>query len=241
MSMKRPYASNERDTNEDGSFEKDFVYTNEGGANPTEDAMNAARRRFPFDWANLPPSSSLFQAQQALFVNDPLSQAAPFVKETFEAIEAEKVLPPDTEKEDQQEASDLAAYKSPVTGGKVADEKSVEDMIKNLYGKKGFIPKVAKKSGDIYEITDMVPKEPKIVYEDEIQQASIQSNELDPLYDPSMAILRPDVAREADLQIGVPPRLAGERTTPGRQPLSAYSPTLQETLGPRMAMQNFSA
>lgn len=54
-----------------------------------------ARRRFPFDWSQLPPSSSLFQAQQALFVKEPAGNAAPFTQETFEDIESKKVLPSD--------------------------------------------------------------------------------------------------------------------------------------------------
>lgn len=39
--------------------------------------MNAARRKFPFDWSQLPPNSQLFQAQQALFAKDATNQASP--------------------------------------------------------------------------------------------------------------------------------------------------------------------
>ena len=230
----KPYM---RETNADGMFEEDFVYQNEGGPNPSKDAINAAKRRFPFDWANLPPSSSLFQAQQSLFVKDPVSTASPFVKETFEAIEAEKILPKDVDAEEQAEADMLVGYKSKTAKDmKTVDEHSVDELIQNIYGKKGLIAKVAKKANNVYEVYETMEKNPKIVYEDEVQ-ASVQSNELNPMMYPDELIVRPMAV--SDLDAGMKPWGNGMVTTSGRQALSDYNPNFDKLMGPRVAMQGW--
>ena len=230
----KPYM---RETNADGMFEEDFVYQNEGGPNPSKDAINAAKRRFPFDWANLPPSSSLFQAQQSLFVKDPVSTASPFIKETFEAIEAEKVLPQNVTAEEQAEADMLISYKSKTAKDmKVVDEQSVDELIQNIYGKKGLVAKVAKKANNVYEVYETMEKNPKIVYEDEVQ-ASVQSNELNPIMDPDELIVRSMAV--SDLDAGMKPWGNGMVTTSGRQALSDYNPNFDEVMGPRVAMQSW--
>jgi len=109
-----------------GDFEADFVYQNEGGYDPTKEAINAAKRRFPFDWSQLPPSSSLFQAQQSLFVKDSTAMAAPYSLETFTNIESMKVLPPDNSA-DQAEIDALKKYQPVATADlKSTDGKSVK-------------------------------------------------------------------------------------------------------------------
>jgi hypothetical protein len=230
----KPYM---RETNADGMFEEDFVYQNEGGPNPSKDAINAAKRRFPFDWANLPPSSSLFQAQQSLFVKDPVSTASPFVKETFEAIEAEKILPQDIDAADQIEADALIGYRSKTAKDmKTVDERSVDELIQNIYGKKGLIAKVAKKANNVYEVYETMEKNPKIVYEDEVQ-ASIQSNDLNPSMEPQDLVVRPMAV--SDLDAGMKPWGNGMVTTSGRQPLSDYNPNFDKLMGPPVAMQSW--
>jgi hypothetical protein len=99
----KPYVTNE---DKYGDYEQDIVYKNEGGFDPTRNAIDMARRKFPFDWAQLPPSSGHFQEQQALFVKDSTSTASPYTKETGETIEAKKLHPPDEYQEDT-----LKAYK----------------------------------------------------------------------------------------------------------------------------------
>ena len=60
LEQDKPYMTNQ---DQYGDFEQDVVYQNEGGRDTTQEAINMAKRRFPFDWSQLPPSSSLFQAQ----------------------------------------------------------------------------------------------------------------------------------------------------------------------------------
>jgi hypothetical protein len=227
-------------TNEDkyGDFEQDFVFQNEGGYDPTKEAINMARRRFPFDWSQLPPSSSLFQAQQALFVkDDSTSMAAPYTQETFEDIESRKVLPPDGS-QDEAEQDALKAYQPVATSDmKSVDEGSVNDLIKIIYGDKGLVASVAKKANNVYEVYETQEINPKITYEDDVQQSSIQSNALNPLVDPSEMLVVPNAVSQLD--VGLAPYGRGESTSLKRQTYSDYNPNLEGIFGPKMQWQQW--
>lgn len=231
----RPYVTTE---DKQGDFEQDFIYKNEGGFDPTRDAIDAAKRRFPFDWAQLPPSSSLFQAQQALFVKDAVSSAAPFVSETFTDIEAKKVLPPDTTGKVTEEDL-LKAYQSVTTKDmNVVDQKSVEDLIQTIYGEKGLVARVAKKANNVYEVYEVEEKNPKIVWEDEIQtHASSQDNALNPLIEPDQKFLVP--SKVGEIEMGITPYARGESTSLERRKYSDYNPNLEQIFGPKMQWQQW--
>lgn len=221
-----------------GDYEQDVVYQNEGGHDPTREAINNARRRFPFDWSQLPPSSSLFQSQQSLFVKDPISSASPFTKETFTNIDAEKVLPPDESK--LTEDDDLKMYSPENTESlRSVDQEDVQDLIDKIYGKKGLVARVAKKANNVFEIYDTREKNPKIVYEDEVPQtqASIQSNALDAMVEPSEMLVSPTAAQE--VQSGLVPWGRGETTALKRQGYNEYNPNLEGIFGPKLQWQQW--
>lgn len=231
----KPYMTNE---DKYGDFEQDFVYQNEGGFDPTKEAINQARRRFPFDWSQLPPSSSLFQAQQALFVKDDATTvAAPFTRETFEDIEARKVLPPDSM--DDKEAATLAAYQPVATADmKSVDEGSVNSLIEKIYGDKGLVAKIAKKANNVYEVYEVQEKNPKIIYEDEVQvQSSMQDNALNPMVEPSKMLVVPNAV--SDVSVGLAPYGRGESVGYKRQTYSDYNPNLEGIFGPKMQWQQY--
>jgi hypothetical protein len=230
----KPYVTNE---DKYGDFEQDFVFQNEGGYDPTKEAINIARRRFPFDWSQLPPSSSLFQAQQSLFVKDKTGLAAPFAKETFEDIESMKVLPPDNAA-DQAEEDALKAYQPVATADlKAVDEGSVKKLIERIYGEKGLVASVAKKANNVYEVYETMEKNPKIVYEDEVQRGGNENNELNPMVEPSQMLVVPGAASE--INVGLAPYGAGESQGAKRQSYSNYNPNLEGIFGPKMQWQQW--
>ena len=241
--MEKPYMTNEsqRGDYEDptynistgNSYEQDFIFTQEGGGNPTRDAINAARRRFPYDWAQLPPSASQFQEQQMLFSKEPVSKAAPYTAETFKDIDAVDILPPDSVAEAERQAKLLASYK-PISAkdfGAPTTE-SVEDLVKKIYEPRGLLP-IVKQQGqtNVYEIYETKEINPKIVYEDEVQRG--MANPLEPL--------SPDVEKyvtmPTDTSIGLAP--ASEKTKMGRNSYATYDPSLEAMFGPRMAWQQW--
>ncbi len=227
----KPYVTNQ---DKYGDFEQDVVYMNEGGRDTTQEAINMARRKFPFDWSQLPPSSSLFQQQQALFVKDPVTTAAPFTKETFANIESKKVLPPDGSlTEDDQ----LKMYQpKPTAALNAVDGKSVNELIQNIYGSKGLIAKVAEKNNNVFEVYELQEKNPKIVWEDEIQ-ASAQSNELASKVEPSQMLVSPDIVQ--DVQNDLMPFARGESVGMKRSSYSDYNPNLEGIFGPKMQWQQW--
>lgn len=232
----KPYVTNE---DKYGDFEQDVVFQNEGGYDPTREAINMARRRFPFDWSQLPPSSSLFQAQQALFVkDDSTSMAAPYTEETFVDIESKNVLPPDGIL-DQAEIDALKQYQPVATSDmKSVDQESVEKLIQKIYGDKGLIAKVAKKANNVYEVYETKEKNPKIVWEDEVQtQSSIQDNALNPMIEPSEMLVVPNAVSE--LEAGLTPTGRGDSVGLRRQEYSDYNPNLEGIFGPKMQWQQW--
>ena len=232
----KPYMTTEH---KQGDFEQDFVFQNEGGYDPTREAINLARRKFPFDWSQLPPSSSLFQAQQALFVkDDSKAMAAPYTEETFTDIESMKVLPPDSNAVDQAEIDALKAYR-PVASAdmKSVDEGSVKELVEKIYGDKGLVAKVAKKANNVFEVYEVMEKEPKITYEDEVTHASIQDNALNPMIDSSEMLVVPDAVSE--LTVGLTPYGRGESVGNRRQDYSNYNPNLEGIFGPKMQWQQW--
>ena len=228
--IQKPYVTTETSM---GDFEQDFVYNNEGGKDATREAIMMAKRKFPFDWSQLPPDSSLFQAQQAMFVSDPTTVAAPYTISTFVDIESKKVLPPDRTAE-QKEFDALATYKP--KNKKIVDTKDVNRLIKKLYGDKGLIASVAKKANNVYEVYEVSEKNPKIVYEDEVN-SSVQSNELNPKVDPSQMIVVPTAVDE--LNSGLMQYGNGENTTLGRRTYNDYNPNLEGIFGPKMQWQQY--
>lgn len=235
LEQDKPYMTNQ---DKYGDFEQDFVFENEGGYDPSLEAINQARRRFPFDWSQLPPSSSLFQAQQALFVKDPTNTAAVFKPETFVDIESSKVLPPDGSAE-QAEIDALKAYQPKLAGDlKTIDQGSVEQLIKNIYGEKGLIAKVAKKANNVYEVYETMEKNPKIVYEDEVTvQSSMQDNALNPQISPDSMLVVPNAVSELD--VGLVPYGRGASVGVKRQEYSDYNPNLEGIFGPKMQWQQW--
>lgn len=231
----RPYVTYE---DKQGDFEQDFIYQHEGGRNPSKDAINAARRAFPFDWSQLPPSSSLYQAQQAMFTKE--GAPAPFTKKTYENIDAEHVLPPDVETEERKLNETLSQYHSNAQiGMKSIDDTSVEQMLHNIYGEKGLIPRIAKKANNVYEVYETIEKNPKIVWEDDVQvQASAQDNALEPLPLPTEQLLTVPAA-VGDVTVGLAPRATGEVVRPERQTYGDRNPNLEGVFGPSMNWQQW--
>lgn len=213
--------------------ETDFIREQEGGYNPTKDAINAARSQFPFDWANLPPSANEFQRQQMLYVKKAGEQQGQLPKggqynaETFKDIDAADVLPPDNMSAETRVAKLLKSYE-PISATEfgVPTEKSVEKLVKEIYKPRGLIPMV-KQQGDtnVYEIYETKEIKPKIVYEDDLQE---KPNLLEPLQD--------NTVENFDGR-GTAPRSV--KTKAGRQSYATYNPELEIMFGPRMMWQQW--
>lgn len=229
------------DNSKDGfadSSTQDFVFNSEGGRQATKDAINASRQRYPFDWAQLPTDSSVYQQNQALF-NKESKNAAPYKDETFIDINGDKLLPPGTYMD--PESRTLQMYKPSETSGYLKTEPSdVKKWLTKMYKTKGVIPEIVEKDNNVYEIVGVQEINPKIVYEDEVPQTqmSVQSNTVDSRVDPDSMIVVPTVA--SDFAQGLDPfSTVTSKTSMGRNNYDQWSPDLQTMFGPNMQWQQY--
>lgn len=188
-----------------GEFERDVTREREGGVDPTTETINAARRRQPYEWSSLPPSASRFQQQQAMFVNNSSSKVEAFTNEQDETTM--KVLPPDQEADEATETAILQAYKPRTSENMTSiDSDSVQELMNNLYSKKGLIPNVIKKYNNVYEVNSTREIHPKIVFEDD--GSSTQGTQLNPTLRAGEVIVPPKVVTE---MVSMDKQLAGRQ------------------------------
>jgi len=187
-------------------YENEIVYANEGDRELKQTEINRLTRRRPLDWAGLPPNSSMFQSEQAKYLEG-FETMAPANESQYNAIGAGNLTPPDTlamEKEEQKilktyqpkKAEDLVTY----------DIDDAQALIDKIYEPKGLVPTVVRKENNVFEVVSTRSIKNKIEYEDDLPDAPASN--------------RPTTSA-GEATITVPP-IATE-TAAGRDPF--YEPT----------------
>jgi len=173
--VQRPYVTTEMDMGDfEGDFDRTMLNRFEGGIEATKDAQNMALRQFPFDWANAPPASSIFQEQNALFLNkENLLRSAEVVPGSD--IDNGRLFP----KEKKEGFGDLGpaddiikTYRPQCASEKDSNkfsEDDSEDFILKYYDKQGLVPEIVKRKDGVFEVVGTYEKNPKIVYEDDME------------------------------------------------------------------------
>ena len=175
--LQRPYVTNEMDMGDfEGDFDRTMSNTFEGGLQATKDIQNLAIRQFPFDWSNAPPSSRIFQEQNALFLEkDDLLRNSEELSETYgSGSNATRML--STGNYQREGFNNVDPAKDIITSYKpmCSDESNSfskddsENFILDYYDKLGLVPEFKKREDGAYEVTNTHEKNPKIVYEDEV-------------------------------------------------------------------------
>jgi hypothetical protein len=180
LNYQRPYMTWE---NKQGDFEggMDQTYLNkfEGGIETNKNALNMAMREFPFDWSQSGPSSSLFQEQNAILLDkENLLRNATSIKTppglmTQTDLNAARLLPVSEGFSDiGPEDAVLKSYspQDTTTVGKYSEDDAL-DFINKYYDAQGLVPEVVKTGDNQYEVVGTQEKNPKIVYEDEVNRA----------------------------------------------------------------------
>jgi len=181
--IQRPYVTREMDMGDfEGDFDKTMTGKFEGGIQATKDIQNLALRQYPFDWANAPPSSKIFQEQNALFLEKQNlirnAEELPADFKTSMDESNERLIPPipHVEKEgfnNINPGEDIikdfrprCSIKENQTGNKFSDNDS-ENFILDYYDKLGLVPEFKRRDDGVYEVTNTYEKNPKIEYEDD--------------------------------------------------------------------------
>lgn len=154
-------------------YELEAVFINEGDRELKQQQINQMTRRYPIDWINYPPNSSKFQSEQAKYIEgfSSDSSAAELTK-PYEAIGIGNLTPPDTIALEKEERKILATYAPKGADDlKTYDIDDAQELIEKIYKKKGLIPKVERKEGNVFEIVSTRSIKEKIQYEDDLPVA----------------------------------------------------------------------
>ena len=155
-------------------YEVSAVFQNQGSREASQQQINDAMTRYPLDWSSQGPNSQYFQENMVQYTKDVkyATQPAPYSKEGLEAP-----VPESTEEEERKilqtyqpkSSKDLLTYS--------VDD--VKNLLDKVYDKKGLIPVIQKsKQGEnVWEVTEVKEKNPKIVWEDETEEVMRQRGE----------------------------------------------------------------
>ena len=180
MGLQRPYVTSETHMGDfEGDFDRTMIGKFEGGMQATKDAYNLALRQYPFDWTNAPPSSKIFQEQNALFLEkENLIRNAETIPQGMMSetdLMGTKVLPQQVQREGFTGLGPadkiLKAYKPKCasdSGANKFSEDDTEDFIFKYYDAEGLVPEINKRDDNIYEILGTYEKDAKVVYDDEV-------------------------------------------------------------------------
>jgi hypothetical protein len=158
--------SPEMHQNPPDEYEVSAVYQNQGSREASQKQINDAMTRYPLDWSVQGPNSQTFQENLVQYTKETnyATQPAPFRNTSMDPTL------PDTLEMEEEEKKILKTYQPKSSKGLL--EYSVDDvksLVDKVYTKKGLIPIIKKsKQGDnVWEITEVKEKNPKIVWEDD--------------------------------------------------------------------------
>lgn len=164
-----PYATQPINSIDD--YEYNLVFQNENDREITKELRNKLMSQYPMDWSTQPPSSSHFQQE----LKEPFQTR----KMDISGVYDENVFPLDADYVEKKERKNLQQYQPKGTKDLTTtyDIDDAYTLIKNMYDAKGLDPQIEhKEDTNIYEIIGVRKKGEKVLYEDELGDATA-SNE----------------------------------------------------------------
>ena len=173
-------------------YEIDAVFENEGDRELKQTQINRITRRWPFDWTNLPPSASRFQSEQAKYIEGFSSNSdanSANLDAPYEAIGLGNLTPPDTLAMEAEEKRILAAYAPKKTQDLTTyDINDAQDLVSSIYKKRGLVPTVVRKNGNVFEVVGTRNVNEKVEYEDELPDAPTSNGPLSSVGEATLSI-----------------------------------------------------
>ena len=150
-------------------YELSAVYQQQGSKEATKQQLDQAMTRYPMDWSVQGQGSQYYQeneekyrgSAEALRANEVTGQRA---------SDPTDMMLPDTAQQEAEERKILQTYKPEKSANLL--NYSVDDvktLVEKLYSKRGLIPELvpSKQGQNVWEITEVREKNPKIVWEDD--------------------------------------------------------------------------
>jgi len=144
-------------------YELSAVYQNQGSKEATKEQLNQAMSLYPMDWSVQGQGSQYYQENEAKWRS----------KEAVEGFREDaptEMMLPDSAQQEAEERKILQTYKPEKSADLLnyaLDD--VKTLVEKLYDKRGLIPDVvpSKQGNNVWEITEVREKNPKIVWEDD--------------------------------------------------------------------------
>jgi hypothetical protein len=168
----KPYLMNPIDDLDD--YELSLVFQNQGSKEASKKQISDAMTRYPMDWVTQGPDSQYFQDNEEQYKKQQEEDSKnPVPTGLYKEIDGSDMTPPDTQAIDDEERKILQTYKPECSKGLL--EYSVDDvkaLVDKIYSKKGQIPVIekSKQGQNIWEIVEVKDKDPKIVWEDDLER-----------------------------------------------------------------------
>jgi len=156
------------------NYEVSAVYQNQGSKEVSKQQINDAMTRYPLDWAGQGPASQFHQENQTQ------SQSPIGTSSGASTIVSNAMILKDSNM-DEEEKKFLKTY-VPSSSKDLLQYSvyDVKEIANKIYNKKGLIPviKKSKQGPNVWEIVEVKEKNPKIVWEDEVQPSGVMARDV---------------------------------------------------------------
>lgn len=157
----KPYSKKPIDSLD--QYELSAVYQNQGSKEASQEQLNQAMARYPMDWSQQGQGSQHYQEQAAQYKDQ-----APM--NGYRPTDPTEMLLPDSAQQEAEERKILQTY-TPEKSANLLNY-SVDDvktLVEKLFAKRGQVADVvpSKQGQNVWEITEVREKNPKIVWEDD--------------------------------------------------------------------------
>lgn len=231
-------------------YELSAVYQRQGSKEATKQQLDQAMAQYPMDWAVQGQGSQHFQEKEGEYKGSSQARKAEAVEGFYAEAPTDQLLP-DSAQQEAEERKILQTYKPEKSAhllnysaddspdhrsGSHAGISSLNDvktLVEKLYEKRGLIPDVvpSKQGANVWEITEVREKDPKIIWEDDpslLQHASERDR---------MIARREEVIdvpyMASDLAAGLDPFFQkGQVTRDGRFNYHQWTPGLERMFAP---------
>jgi hypothetical protein len=152
-------------------YEMSIVYQNQGSKEASKKDISDAMTRYPMDWSIQGRDSQYFQENQSKYEKDKENQQPP-VTSFYNEVSGEDMKLPDTLAQDDEEKKILQTYQPECSKNLLHySVDDVKNLVDKVYSKLGLIPVLekSKQGQNVWEITEVKEKDPKIIWEDDLQ------------------------------------------------------------------------
>jgi hypothetical protein len=220
------------------AYEVSAVYQLQGTKEASKRQLNDAMTRYPIDWSNQGPNSQYFQEKQGEYERESAEKSKlPISDVPYQNIDDSDRAIPDMEAIQEEEKKILQTYQPMNSKGLLQySVQDVKHLLHKVYGKKGLIPVInkSKQGENIWEITEVKEKNPKIVWDDGATTGGNERNAMTQRGEETIIV--PPVASDSSLDPFFQPR---DKVRTGKQDYTQWTPGMERMFAPTYPVKSW--